>query len=257
MAAILECDNVTKVYGGLVAVKNVSFNVEEGQIFAIVGPNGAGKTTLFDTLSGLSAATEGLIRFAGRQIEKLRGDQICKLGLARAFQTTVSFATQTTLTNVLVGGCFGHGQSNLLGFPSAAVERALDALELCNLLERQDTLASQLSAFELKRLMLATALATRPTLLLLDEPVGGLNVREREQLMELMRTINRGGISILMIEHVMKAVQALADWMLVLHHGEKITEGAPATVLRDERVLEVYLGSATAQGDLAELEETC
>src|SRR5262249_23690645 len=155
-----------------------------------------------------------------------------------------------------VGGVLGPGQSTLLAFPPAAVERALDALELCNLLERQDPLASQLSAFELKRLMLATALATRPTLLLLDEPVGGLNVREREQLMELMRTINRSGISILMIEHVMKAVQALADWMLVLHHGEKITEGAPATVLRDERVLEVYLGSATAQGDIAELEET-
>lgn len=252
MTAILECEKVTKVYGGLVAVRDVSFSVEQGQVYAIVGPNGAGKSTLFDTLSGLSAATSGVIHFAGRQIQQLRGDQICKLGLARAFQTTVSFATQTALTNVLVGGVFGHAGSTALGFAPAAVDRALDALETCDLLDKQDIEASRLSAFELKRLMLATALATRPTLLLLDEPVGGLNIREREQLMELMRRISAAGMSILMIEHVMKAVQALADRMLVLHHGEKITEGSPSTVLRDERVRDVYLGSPAAKSAQAE-----
>jgi branched-chain amino acid transport system ATP-binding protein len=245
MVAIFECDKVTKAYGGLTAVKDVSFALEDGEIFAIVGPNGAGKTTLFDTISGISLATAGKIRFNGQEIQKLHPDKICRLGISRTFQTTVAFDSQTVLTNVLVGSILGQrgsGGNPTLGFRSEAVEVALDALEFCDLLDKQSWLASSLSGFARKRLMLATALATQPRLLLLDEPVGGLNRTEREEMIQFVRKINQTGITVLMIEHVMKVVQALASRMLVLHHGETIAEGPPAEVLRNERVVEVYLG---------------
>ena len=244
MAAILECVEVTKAYGGLLAVKDVSFAVEQGEIFAIVGPNGAGKTTLFDTISGIWPATRGVIRFDGQEIQRLRPDRICRHGIARTFQTTVSFDTQTVLNNVLVGSIFGAkgGSTPTLRFRPEALEAALDALEFCGLLDKQAWPPALLSVFERKRLMFATALATQPKLLLLDEPVGGLTRAEREDMVQLVRKINGAGISVLLIEHVMKAVQALANRMLVLHHGEKIVEGAPSEVLRDKRVVEVYLG---------------
>jgi branched-chain amino acid transport system ATP-binding protein len=245
MATIFECDQVTKTYGGLMAVKEVSFSLEEGEVFAIVGPNGAGKTTLFDTISGISAATSGKIRFNGHEIQNLRPDRICRLGISRTFQTTVAFDSQTVLTNVLLGSVLGRqGRSGnpVLGFSSEAIEVALDALEFCDLLDKQGRLASALSGFERKRLMLATALATRPNLLLLDEPVGGLNRTEREEMTQFVQKINQAGITVLMIEHIMKVVQALAGRMLVLHHGEAIAEGPPTEVLRNERVIDVYLG---------------
>jgi branched-chain amino acid transport system ATP-binding protein len=245
MSTIFECDKVSKSYGGLLAIKDITFSVEQGEIFAIVGPNGAGKTTLFDTISGTSPVTDGIVRFNGQEIKRLRPDKICRLGIARTFQTTVSFETQTVLTNALVGGIFGRqgGKGNpTLWFQSEAVEAALRALEFCDLLDKQEWQAAALSGFERKRLMLATALATQPTLLLLDEPVGGLNRTEREEMIQLVQKINSSGITVLMIEHVMKAVQALANRMLVLHHGETIAEGRPDEVLRDKRVVEVYLG---------------
>jgi branched-chain amino acid transport system ATP-binding protein len=244
MATIFECDNVTKAYGGLLAVKDLSFFVETGEIYAIVGPNGAGKTTLFDTISGVSPLTNGAIRFDGHEIQRHRPDNICRLGIARTFQTTAAFDTQTVLTNVLVGSMLGReGTGNpSIRFSDAAIEAALDALEFCDLLDKQGRLASELTVSERKRLMLATALATRPKLLLLDEPVGGLNRGEREEMVGLVRKIRGAEVTVLLIEHVMKAVQALADRMLVLHHGQKIAEGAPGEVLRDERVIEVYLG---------------
>ncbi len=245
MATIFACDNVSKSYGGLLAVKNVTFSVNEGEIFAIVGPNGAGKTTLFDTISGVSPVTEGTVSFKGQEIQKLLPDKICRLGVSRTFQTTVGFDTQTVLTNVLVASVLGRPGENgnpTLKFSAHAIESALDALEFCDLLNKQNWQANQLSGFERKRLMLATALAARPTLLLLDEPVGGLNRTEREEMIELVRKVNNAGVTVLMIEHIMKAVQALANRMLVLHHGELIAEGPPSEVLRDKRVIEVYLG---------------
>jgi len=183
MATIFECVNVTKAYGGLLAVKDLSFSVQEGEIFAIVGPNGAGKTTLFDTISGVSRLTSGIIRFKDRAIHRMRPDAICRLGIARTFQTTVSFDSQTVLTNVLVGAVLGReGNGNpTLVFSTAAIEAALQALEFCDLLDKQDWLAGALSVAERKRLMFATALATSPQLLLLDEPVGGLNRALRAQ----------------------------------------------------------------------------
>ncbi|HKA11247.1 MAG TPA: ABC transporter ATP-binding protein [Candidatus Dormibacteraeota bacterium] len=241
--SILECQQVSKAYGGLLAVNKLSFAVEPGEVYAIVGPNGAGKTSLFDCISGVSRATTGVIRFREREIQALRAHQICRLGLARTFQTTVAFDSQTVLTNVLVGSTFGLAGANpFLSFDDQAVEAALDALALCGLAGQQRALASQLPVLARKRLMLATALATRPGLLMLDEPFGGLNPGERVQMIDLIRDVARAGVTVLMIEHVMKAVQALADRLLVMDHGQEIAQGPPATVLRDPRVIEVYLG---------------
>jgi len=241
--SILECQQVSKAYGGLLAVNKLSFAVEPGEVYAIVGPNGAGKTSLFDCISGVSRATTGVIRFREREIQALRAHQICRLGLARTFQTTVAFDSQTVLTNVLVGSTFGLAGANpFLSFDDQAVEAALDALALCGLAGQQRALASQLPVLARKRLMLATALATRPGLLMLDEPFGGLNPGERLQMIDLIRDVARAGVTVLMIEHVMKAVQALADRLLVMDHGQEIAQGPPATVLRDPRVIEVYLG---------------
>lgn len=244
---LLECIDVTKTYGGLTAVNNLSFSVNLGEVLAIVGPNGAGKTTLFDTISGHSPASSGSIVFDGNAIEDASPHEICRQGLVRTFQTTTAFVTQNVLTNVLVAAVFGRSdRATWLRFDQPAVDAATKALEFVGLLDRQHETAGTLPILERKRLMLATALATRPKLLLLDEPVGGLNAAERDQFVELVSQVAASGITVLMIEHVMKAVHALADRMIVLHHGEKLAEGPPKEVLRDKRVVEVYLGrSAT------------
>lgn len=251
--AILECQKVSKAYGGLLAVNDLTFAVEPGEVYAIVGPNGAGKTSLFDCISGINPATGGAIRFKDREIQRMRPHDICRIGLARTFQTTVAFDSQTVLTNVLVGSTFGRaGEYPVLSFNSGSIEAAMDALALCGLADQQRAQAGSLPVLARKRLMLATALATRPELLLLDEPFGGLNPGERSQMIDLIKVVGRTGVTILMIEHVMKAVQALANRILVIHHGQQIAEGPPSKVLRDPKVIEVYLGTLRPIGPDAE-----
>ena len=253
---ILECQKVSKAYGGLLAVSDLSFSVEPGEIYGIVGPNGAGKTSLFDCISGVNHSTSGVIKFKDREIQRLSPSEISRSGLARTFQTTVAFDSQTVLTNVLVGSTFGRdGEYPTLWFNERARSRALDALALCGLGKQQRAIAGQLPVLARKRLMLATALATQPSLLLLDEPFGGLNPAERAEMIELVRVVAAAGVTILMIEHVMKAVQALARRVLVIHHGQQIVEGPPSRVLRDPRVIEVYLGSLRPAGSDAETDD--
>ena len=213
MATIFECDNASKDYGGLQAVKDLTFSVEEGEIYAIAGPNGAGKTTLFDSITGVTSLTSGVIRFDGREIQRYAPGQHLPAGHRATFQTTVGFDTQTVLTNVLVGVILGRqGTGNpTMRFSDEAIEAALDALEFCDLLHLQRQEVSKLPIFDRKRLMLATALSTKPRLLLLDEPVGGLNRSEREAMIQLVRKVNQAGTTVLLIEHVMKAVLALAS----------------------------------------------
>ncbi|BDG60119.1 ABC transporter ATP-binding protein [Caldinitratiruptor microaerophilus] len=250
MGVILEVQGLTKRYGGLEANKDLTFSVAERQVYGIAGPNGAGKTTLFDMISGHTPPTSGTIRFRGEEIQQLQPEEVCHRGIARTFQTPVVFGTQSVLANALVGSAFGRQGGSVKGgsvaptlrFRPEEIDEALAALEFVGLLDKQAQLAETLSVFDKKRLMIASALATRPKLLMLDEPVGGLNRAEREQLVELVRKVNAAGVTVLIIEHVMKALLALADRLLIIHHGEKLAEGNPSDVIRDERVVAVYLG---------------
>jgi branched-chain amino acid transport system ATP-binding protein len=243
-APLLTCEGLTKAYGGLVALRGLDLAVEPGELFAVIGPNGAGKTTLFDVLSGITRATAGVARLAGQEIQRLRPHRICRLGLARTFQTPVAFASQTVLRNALVGAVFGRAGAGYLplGVSREAGAAAREALAACGLDGHEERRAGELTVLGRKRLMIATALACRPRVLLLDEPFGGLNAGERAELIALCERLRGGGLTILMIEHIIHAVQALADRVLVLHHGERLAEGRPGDVLRDRRVVEVYLG---------------
>lgn len=238
--ALLEVKNLTKRFGGLVAINNVSLSVEKGSITGIIGPNGAGKTTLFALISGFHRPSSGEIWFEGRQIDRLRPYERCALGIARTFQVVKPFASKSVLYNVTVGA---FARTNR----TAEAERiALDVLRLVGLYEKKDVLAKSLTIVDRKRLELAKALATQPKLLLLDEVLAGLTPREVAESVELIRKIRDQGITILMIEHVMQAVMALCEIVHVIHHGEKIAEGTPAEVTSNETVIKAYLGEKYA-----------
>jgi branched-chain amino acid transport system ATP-binding protein len=240
---ILACDRVTRYFGALAAVKDLSFRVERGQLFGIAGPNGAGKTTLFNLLSGHIPVSEGSIRYQGQPIEGLPPHTICHRGIARTFQIPQVFASGTVEENVLVGAYFGR-RTGLpgLGFDRATRDRVDQALEMTGLASRRRTPAPQVSVFDKKRLMIASALATEPEVLLLDEPFGGLNPGEIDELMALIRQLHGTGLTILLIEHVMRALMALSQRVLIMHHGEELAEGTPEEIQRDKQVIQVYLG---------------
>jgi branched-chain amino acid transport system ATP-binding protein len=215
-------------------------------VLGIAGPNGAGKTTLFDTVSGYARATSGRILLNGRPIERLPAHKITHLGIARTFQIPSVFETQTVFANVLVASYFGAANRLVAGlrFDSAAVERAEDSLELVGLADRRKSQAGPLSLFDKKRLMIACALATEPRLLLLDELAGGLNAGETDAVFDLVRTVREArGTSVIVIEHVMRALMAVSDRVVIMHHGAKLYEGLPADVLSNDEVIKVYLGS--------------
>ena len=242
---ILEGQDVTKYFGGLAAVSNVDFHVDQGEIVGLIGPNGAGKTTLFNLITAALPLSSGGIRFKGQKLNGLKPHQICQMGVARTFQQTKIFADMPVLQNVLVGASFGT--PNRLSQADSARE-ASQALEFVGLSEMSTVPAKDLTLGYQKRVEVARALATRPELLLLDELMAGLNPTEVSEAMELVTRIRDTGITIFMVEHVMRAIMGICGRIIVLHHGENIAEGTPQEIAADKKVIEIYLGEETHAG---------
>jgi branched-chain amino acid transport system ATP-binding protein len=238
VTALLAVEAVSKRFRGLKAVDDVSFTVPQGGIVALIGPNGAGKTTTFNLIAGVYAPDTGRIVLDGHDITGLRPDRACHAGIARTFQIVKPFGAMTVLENVLVGALRRSADV------AAAKGRAARLLERLGLADKAATPAHSLTLPERKRLETARALATEPKILLLDEVMAGLRPTEIDRMVETFRALNREtGIAILLTEHVMRAVMALSDHVVVLHHGRKICEGPPEDVARDKAVLESYLGT--------------
>jgi branched-chain amino acid transport system ATP-binding protein len=238
MAALLEVAGVSKNFSGLRAVADVSFNVAERDIFAIIGPNGAGKTTLFNMIAGVFAPDTGTIVFSGNRIDGLPPHEVCRRGIGRTFQIVRPFPGLTVEDNVVVGA--------LLRQPdvASALRRAHEVLWQLELFDKREQPATSLTLPDRKRLEVARALATEPRLLLLDEVMAGLRPTETDRMVDILRRLNHEtGLTILLIEHVMRAVMSVATRVLVLHHGAAIAQGTPETVVREPAVVQSYLGA--------------
>ena len=237
---MLICTGVSKRFGGLQALKNVDFTVNENEIAGLVGPNGSGKSTLLNLISGVYKPDSGKILFLGEEISKLPPYAICSRGITKTSQTVQSFPDMTATENVLSGLLFVN-KKNIN--KTEAVPRAKELLEFVGLSqEKFDLPAKNLNVVELRRIQLAKALATSPKLLLLDEMLTGLTPRECDEAIKLVHLIRKQGVTVLIVEHVMKVIMGLCDRVTVLHHGEKIFEGTPKEVVADEHVVKVYLG---------------
>ena len=247
--ALLETRKLSKFFGGLAAVSGVDLHVEDGEIVGLIGPNGAGKTTCFNLLSGFLPPTTGTIAFAGEDITGLRSHRIVKRGLVRTFQLTTLFQEMTVLENVLMGLHLHANKSlrQLLGrratYPRAEVDRCLEILDFTGLSAQVHQDAKNLPHGHQRVLGIAMALASRPRLLLLDEPVTGMNLDESGRVMSLVKTIRDRGTTILLVEHNMKAVMGTCERIVVLNFGQKLTEGTPAEVSTNPQVIEAYLGA--------------
>ena len=249
---MLKIEHLTKRFGGLLAVNDVSTTIETGKINAIIGPNGAGKTTFFNLIAGVHKPTSGTITLQGDDVTSLRPDQVAQLGVARTFQTTSLFDMATVLDNLIVGhrlrthsGLLDvlRGSSRLREEERVCREKARDALDFVGLSPIAQRLAGDITQEERKRVAFALALATDPKLLLLDEPAGGVNPEETLGLAELIRKIVRSGRTVCLIEHKMNMIMSLADKIMVLSYGEKIAEGTPAEIRANPVVIDAYLGS--------------
>jgi len=249
--ALLEIRNLNRSFGGLKAVNDVSFTVQAGLIKSVIGPNGAGKTTLFNLISGMLPSESGVVRQNGREITRLQPHRITELGICRTFQTTKLFSRMTVLENVMVGR---HSRTKA-GFLSGVLnlpwtwkeereirERSLQLLDSLGLADTAEDLASNLPFGKQRRLEIARALATDPSLLLLDEPAAGLNIYETREMADLVLKIRKWGITVLLVEHDMSLVMDISDEIVVLNYGRKVAEGRPEEIQRDPEVIRIYLG---------------
>jgi len=236
--ALIEAEKLTKKFGGLTALRDVSFCINSGEILGLIGPNGAGKTTLFNAVAGVFRPESGMIRFNGEEITGLPPFELSLKGIARTFQITKPFLNITVLDNMMVGAL--SKEKNL----EAGKKISLEVLEFVGLASKKDLLAAKLTLEDRKRLELARALATKPRLLMLDEVMAGLNPKEMEETLTLIRKVHAEGMSIFVVEHVMKAILSVSHRVMVLHHGEKIAEGAPNDIVQNQKVIDAYLGQS-------------
>lgn len=248
--SLLSCQNVSKYYGAMAAVSDLSFDVRPGEILGVGGPNGAGKTTLFDVISGLTPASNGRIMLDGQDIRYLSADKICHLGLLRTFQLNAGFDTMTVRENVLVSAYYG---SRNVFFPALRYDRetrdrAAYAMDLVGIGDVADRVVGEIPVLQRKLLMLAGAIACNPKVLLMDEPAGGLSPHEIELVIDLMNKIRAElNLTVVLIEHVMRFFVALSDRVMIMHHGKKIYEGLPSGLLTDKTVIDVYLGAGASE----------
>lgn len=250
MTILLSLQGVSKRFGGLQALTDVTFDLPEGQILGLIGPNGAGKTTLFNTINGVYPPESGRIVFRGKDVTRARPYDHAKMGMARTHQIVQPLNDLSVRENVMVGACFGHQHHDL----GSAARIAHEVLDFVGLAPRADQLAGSLNVAQKKRLEMARALAARPFLLLLDEVLAGLNPSEIDNMVQTVLKIREQGITIIMIEHVMKAVMNVSDRIIVLDYGQQIAEGSPELIAKDEKVIEAYLGDPKLAEQLLEEE---